>query len=175
MGFVSFFSNFVCIQQFNSKYHEELKTTTGNDDLTDLLNEAKHTILELQHEIESLKSEIEQLRQQNRALAATAQIEPSVQNQTNLKTVNEDPTVGDSGGKESKPTPVVSVTVPPSMQQAQKDSPVKIPLEPVVIVNDNKLGSSANKNSNPKLVSKSGREQQMPSDQTSQSDNTFVV
>lgn len=131
---------------------------SGNDDLTDLLNEAKLTILELQHEIESLKSEIEQLRQQNRALVT--QIDSS-QNQSNRKTVESDQPKIESGGKESKPPPA-------------------IPLEPVVIVNDNKIDSSmktnrkASESLNPKFIPKNVREQ-MASDQTSQSDSTYVV
>lgn len=124
---------------------------TGNDDLTDLLNEAKHTILELQHEIQSLKSEIEQLRQQN---------------QTNNKPVI------DSGRveMESKSTPI-SVPASVSAVQAQRESPAAMPLEPVVIVNGNR---KATENPNAKVESKNAHER-MPSDQTSQSDNTFVV
>lgn len=143
--------------------------TSDNDDLTDLLNEAKRTILELQHEIESLKSEIEQLRQQNRALAT--QID-SPQNQSNLKTVHDQPQI-DTGGKESKP-------IPAPLPQSQIDGSVAMPLEPVIIVNDKKTESSlntnrkANENLNPKFVPKNGREQ-MASDQTSQSDSTYVV
>lgn len=131
----------------------------GNDDLTDLLNEAKLTILELQREIESQKSEIEQLRQQNKA----AQID-SPQNQSNLKAVHYQQKI-DSGGRESKPAPTPQVT---------------IPLEPVVIVDDNKYESplnpnrKANDNLTPKFVSKNVREQKA-SDQTSQSDSTYVV
>lgn len=41
------------------------QVTTNNDDLTDLLNEAKATILELQEKTESLKTEIDTLRHQN--------------------------------------------------------------------------------------------------------------
>lgn len=41
------------------------QVTTNDDDLTDLLNEAKATILELQEKTESLKTEIETLRHQN--------------------------------------------------------------------------------------------------------------
>lgn len=155
--------------QSDSKYDEELKTT-GNDDLTDLLNEAKHTILEMQHEIESLKSEIEQLRQQNRTLAA--------QNESSQNQTNDNKPAGDSGGMESKPAPTPTPT-PVLVIQAQKDSPAAIPLEPVVIINDNGVERPTNtnrkavENPNPKIVSKNVP--QMPSDQTSQSDSTFVV
>lgn len=150
--------------------------STGNDDLTDLLNEAKHTILELQHEIESLKSEIDQLRQQNRSLAAQ---NDTPHNQTNLKTINENRPASASGGKESKPTPAPAPTPVPTVQ-GQKDSSAAVSLEPVVIVNDNGIESSANtkrktiEHPMPRIASKNAQEQ-MPSDQTSQSDNTFVV
>lgn len=42
---------------------------TKNDDLTDLLNEAKSTILDLQAEIDTLKTEIEILRHKNQEYA----------------------------------------------------------------------------------------------------------
>lgn len=164
--------------QYDEKYREELKTL-GNDDLPELLNEAKLTIIELQREIESLKSEIEELRQQNRGLAA--QIE-SPQNPANLKTGIIDQSVIDSGGGELKSAPApVPMPEPAPVQAplAQKESPAAIPLEPVVIVNDNnKVDSSANRKANehpnPQIASKNGREQR-PSVQTSESDNTFVV
>lgn len=160
--------------QSDSKYREELKLTSAmeqtndkthrNDDLIELLNEAKLTILELQREIESLKSETEQLRQQNRTLAT--QID-SPKNQPEII----------SRGKELKPS--------------ENDKPIAIPLDPIVIVNDNKIDISTNTNqkrdeknngipqakmnhSKSKLATKNGRDQ-MPSDQTSQSDNTYVL
>lgn len=44
---------------------DNLQTSTKTADLTDLLNEAKATILQLQDKTQSLKNEIEMLRQQN--------------------------------------------------------------------------------------------------------------
>lgn len=163
------FINLKFSTQSNSKYREESKQTSAmeetsdrNDDLTDLLNEAKHTILELQHEIESLKSEIVELRQQNRFFV------------TQMESV----------GNESKlvPTPV----------NADKDGPAAMPLEPIVIVNDNKhddlveTAQEANENissmpqtkklipPNAKVMVKNSRGHEA-SDQTTQSDNTYVV
>lgn len=160
--------------QSDTKFREELKSTGAmeqtndshrNDDLIELLNEAKLTILELQREIESLKSEIEQLRQQNRTLA------------TQRDSPQKHPEII-SSAKELKP--------------AGEDGSAAMPLQPIVIVNDNNKieDNSTNANlitnerndgippakinySNSKSAAKNGRNQ-MPSDQTSQSDNTYV-
>lgn len=169
--------------QSDTKYSEELKSTNAtaeqmhatnrNDDLMDLLNEAKSTILELQREIESQKFEIEQLRQQNHNLASKNDLS---QNQSNLKTA-QDYTEIDSGRNELKPA-----------------STTAMPLEPAVVVvvaNDDKIESSTNANlkatdpndgmpkakiihSNPKYVARNVVNR-LTSDQTSQSDDTFVV
>lgn len=171
--------------QADTKYREELKQTSEThhtDDLTDLLNEAKHTILELQHEIESLKSEIEQLRQQNRFFVA--QLESS-QSQSNLKTGHDQLEIK-SGGKESKSMPTAAAESP------EKSGPVGMPLEPVIIVNGNKCDNIMDTNqkanektdamcqtkkivpSNPKIVAKKSCDH-VASDQTTQSDHTYVA
>lgn len=122
---------------------EKCDESSKKDDLVDLLNEAKTTILQLQDESKTLKSEIDNLRQKN--LENDKQIE-SLQKQTVAKSSND----------------IARET---------------IPLEPIIIVKENKNKSLSddehfnNEYKAPNDIS----DKSSPSNQTSPSDNTFVL
>lgn len=126
-----------------SEKHEDSCT---NDDLTDLLNEAESTILQLQEESKTLKSEIHKLRQQN--LEYNKQID-ALQKQTITSNV-----------------------------------PETIPLEPIIIIKDNKNislsddGQDKRINNEFQATINTGiniSEKSSTSYDSSQSDNTFVM
>lgn len=137
---------------------EKLDQPNQTDDLVDLLNEAKLTILELQREIEALKIEIEMLREQNKGYLMQIESLNRVQS------------------TQCQPTESQANLLPPN------DEAVPIPLEPIVIVKENHTDDSPNKctnatdkhQPNPKHTAPHVNHS-MASDQTSQSDNTFVV
>lgn len=128
-----------------------------NDDLTDLLNEAKSTIIQLQEEMKSLKSEIDILRQRN---------------QENVE-INQP--INDIDAKPKSP--------PSNNVHSSLEKPPPIPLEPVIIVKENKMnnhpksGHNDESNQTMNIVRNETKysEKSLASDETSQSDDTFVV
>lgn len=144
--------------------------------MTDLLHESKLTIIQLQHEIEALKSETEILRQQNRDYASKME---SLQNDSRLKSANGQPQIN-SSDNELKAT-----------LAASKEESVPIPLEPIIIVKENKSNGSLklspemnakHEHHDRGLVDPLNRYLEMKnddnslmSDQTTQSENTFVM
>ncbi|XP_055310223.1 uncharacterized protein LOC129573573 [Sitodiplosis mosellana] len=133
-----------------------------NDDLTDLLNEAKSTILNLQDEIKSLKSDIETLRQQNQEYVTQIESFHSI------------------GTKPNSP--------PLNHVHTSSEMPPPIPLEPVIIVKENKgkdytkcdqttiaAGDECNQTKKNTGNETKCSEHSFASDDTSQSDNTFVI
>lgn len=133
-----------------------LQTSTKIVDLTDLLNEAKATILQLQDKTQSLKNEIEMLRQQNHDYSKRIE---------QLLDCNEN----------NKSVPVSNDIQPPP-----------IPLEPIVIVKeksdgkDTKCSQSVNAKTEKYDVvaninyEKDCSEQSTSSSRSSQLENTFV-
>lgn len=128
-----------------------------SDDLSDLLNEAKSTILKLQQETNSLKSEIDMMRQQNQEYCK--QIE-TLQNQVKMNTT------------------LVHDTI--SVNQ------LPIPLEPTVIVKENPIQNNSKSIHNLDSKHQQNRlndtanyginlnENSLASEQSS-SDNTYLV
>lgn len=133
------------------------------EDLTDLLNEAKSTILNLQNEIKALKSEIGKLRQQNQEYVVQIESIHSVDTKEKVSLLNQVHTASE---------------MPPPM-----------PLEPVIIVKENKskeftksddqstIAAEDGYNETKKDARKAtnGSEHSFTSDDTSQSDDTFVM
>lgn len=159
----------------STRTNENVQLTNENNDLTDLLNEAKLTIIHLQQEMKSLKSEIEILRQQNREYLT--QIE-TMKNESRVKSPQNQPQIASENDKTELKTP------------ALKEDPVPIPLEPVIIVKESKsmdpLKQSPNTTAkqHENVVKQLLRnhsfdidheDKSLVSDQTSQSENTFVV
>lgn len=138
------------------------------NDLTDLLNEAKLTIIQLQTEIESLKSEVEILRQQNREYMDHIEI---TNNESSPKTAHKP--------FESTETEAKSQVMQPN------DDPVPIPFEPIIIVKGSKENSPLKSNSHANAVVEhqglmehldvNRDENSIISDQLQTSDNTYVL
>lgn len=133
------------------------------EDLTDLLNEAKSTILNLQDEIKSLKSEIGKLRQQNQEYVVQIESFHSVDTKEKGSLLNQVHTAS--------------------------EMPPPIPLEPVIIVKRNKSKEFTKSDDQSTIAAEDGcnetnndarkatncSEHSFTSDDTSQSDNTFVM
>lgn len=141
------------------------------DDLTDLLNDAKLTILQLQTEIESLKSEIAILRQQNREYSKHFEF---TQNESRPKSAHHQHVVNTTETKTKAKLPA----------ESPKDDSVPIPLEPIIIVKGSqgnspvKLHANANADHHGALEDHSNRdhdEHSLMSDQIQSSDNIYVL
>lgn len=132
-----------------------------NEDLTDLLNEAKSTIINLQDEIQSLKSEIGKLRQQNQEYVVQIESFHSFDAKEKVSSLNQVHTTS--------------------------EMPPPIPLEPVIIVKESNeftktddqstiaAEGECNEKNNDARKTTNCSEHSFTSDDTSQSDNTFVM
>lgn len=136
---------------------DNLDILAKNDDLSDLLNEAKSTIIQLQEETKSLKSEIDVLRQRNQEYVKTIQSNNDIDAKPKSPLLNNDHT---------------SLEIPPP-----------IPLEPFIIVKENKIKNHpksghndvSNQATNNVRNESNYSEKSLASEETSQSDDTFVV
>lgn len=167
-----------------------------NDDLIDLLNEAKSTILELRTEIESLKSEIDRLRRQN--LDYNIQIE-SMRNQPQPELQKQQEQEQEQKQQQQQAIQVQNPIPPnPNSPQIQaksnappggaKENSMPIPLEPIIIVKETHVNKPSKYS--PEVKDKCDAHETVPnargdgnnsgdhsmaSDRTSASENTFVV